>query len=112
MINTKHPQWKTRSKMQKANIRYCQSRVVESLSIMDENPVESPKFFQALCTWKETNYVLQSLWGFKQHGEYHKFWELPKCICPKIDNEDRYPSESGDYWHTENCPVCELLKQV
>jgi hypothetical protein len=36
-------------------------------------------------------YRLQFLWGFKQDFKYHKFWNTPKCKCPRMDNEDSYP---------------------
>jgi len=31
---------------------------------------------------------LQELWGFSIDASYTKFWRLPKCECPKMDNED------------------------
>lgn len=34
---------------------------------------------------------LQLLWGFKRDPLYHKFWNYPKCTCPKYDNIDSYP---------------------
>ena len=45
---------------------------------------------------------LQMMWGFEVNSLYHKFWMVPKCTCPKMDNEDWYPHKqviSG------GCPV-------
>lgn len=46
---------------------------------------------------------LQDLWGFRVNNNYHKFWDRPKCKCPKMDNDDRYPSSS--YIIAGNCPL-------
>lgn len=35
--------------------------------------------------------ILQELWGFDRNINYIKFWERPKCSCPHLDNNDRYP---------------------
>jgi hypothetical protein len=40
-------------------------------------------------------FMIQKLFRFSEDFKYHRFWEYPKCQCPKIDNIDIYPSESG-----------------
>lgn len=35
-------------------------------------------------------FELQKLWGFSEDARFHRFWEAPKCTCPKLDNEDSY----------------------
>lgn len=35
-------------------------------------------------------FELQRLWGFDEDARFHRFWETPKCECPKMDNEERY----------------------
>lgn len=40
--------------------------------------------------WTKLQFELQKLWGFEQNPDFHRFWDLPKCTCPKIDNEDLY----------------------
>ncbi len=35
---------------------------------------------------------LQYCWGFDYNPNFFKFWERPKCTCPKMDNEDMYPT--------------------
>lgn len=39
---------------------------------------------------QECEFELQRLWGFIEDAHYHRFWETPKCECPKLDNEDLY----------------------
>lgn len=38
----------------------------------------------------QIDFQLQKLWKFKIDSNYHRFWELPKCECPKMDNRDVY----------------------
>lgn len=35
-------------------------------------------------------FALQGLWGFPMDIRFHRFWERPKCGCPRMDNEDRW----------------------
>jgi hypothetical protein len=64
---------------------------------------DDPKKLKALfAEWTDINYYLQKCWGFPQDRNYHRFWEVPKCLCAKLDNSDAYPYRqyiSGD------CPV-------
>lgn len=46
---------------------------------------------------------LQELWGFKKNLNYYKFWEVPCCSCPKMDNDDNYPI--GFYYKSVGCPI-------
>jgi hypothetical protein len=45
----------------------------------------------------------QRLWGFPQDRNYHKWYLVPKCICPSSDNADRYGTEYRVI--NEKCPV-------
>ena len=51
----------------------------------------------------ELEFELQELWGFPRDSKYHRFWNIPKCTCPKMDNEDFYPSKHC-YMDLE-CPI-------
>jgi hypothetical protein len=53
--------------------------------------------------WHEIQENLQEAWGFPKDRNYHKFWELTSCKCPKMDNEDRYPS--GYYVISSKCAL-------
>lgn len=53
--------------------------------------------------WTEVQFDLQAAWGFKPDENYHKFWEVPKCTCPNLDNNDRWPI--GHYIINQSCPV-------
>ena len=64
----------------------------------EDNP-ETLKNLDKQCVVLE--YKLQEAWGFEQNVAYHKFWYRPKCTCPYLDNEDRYPS--GYYIVNDSC---------
>jgi len=51
----------------------------------------------------QVEFALQDKWGFQVNSNYHKFWHLPHCSCPTLDNEDRYPS--GWYVKNQDCLV-------
>jgi len=46
---------------------------------------------------------LQRIWKFPLNKNLHKFWNSPKCKCPKMDNDDRYPF--GYYIYNLECPL-------
>jgi len=56
-------------------------------SLMEkESDVERLRYFSKLIT--QIDFQLQKLWKFEQDITHHRFWELPKCDCPKSDNND------------------------
>ena len=38
---------------------------------------------------------MQTLYDEDEDILYHKFWETPKCTCPKINNIEIYPSKNS-----------------
>lgn len=75
------------------------------LAILDlmANPQSQKELKQLALDIQECEFELQELWGFSKDARFHKFWELPKCTCPKIDNADAYPT--GYYIYSDNCPI-------
>lgn len=53
--------------------------------------------------YTEVEFRLQDFWGFDRNINFHKFWNRPKCQCPRMDNEDAYPT--GYYVRTDSCPL-------
>jgi hypothetical protein len=53
--------------------------------------------------WVETQYNLQEKWKFPKSENHIRFWEAPKCTCPRMDNEDSYPH--GFYIKNTSCPI-------
>jgi len=36
----------------------------------------------------QLEFQLQVLWNFKQDENMHRWFDIPKCSCPKMDNAD------------------------
>lgn len=56
-----------------------------------------------LARWHEIQFHLQYVWGFKKDINYHRFWDMPGCTCPLMDNDDAYPT--GNYVINMECPI-------
>ena len=56
-----------------------------------------------LKAWTSNEYLLQTLWGFSKDAAYHRFWDAEGCTCPKLDNDDAYPT--GYYIINQDCPL-------
>jgi len=41
----------------------------------------------------QIEFQLQKLWGFPQDRNHHRWFDVPKCSCPKWDNSDNIGSE-------------------
>lgn len=52
--------------------------------------------------WFDNEKLLQKLWKFPQNEDYIKFWNHPACSCPKMDNNDAYPTG----WYTMSAACC------
>jgi hypothetical protein len=63
--------------------------------------VETLRSYAKMITKLE--FELQELWCFPKDIKFHKFWELPKCKCPKMDNDDAWGS--GYYIVSGQCPI-------
>lgn len=53
--------------------------------------------------WEEIQFQLQDAWKFERDSRFHRFWTIPTCECPKMDNEDSYPTIL--YAMTTKCPI-------
>lgn len=51
----------------------------------------------------EVEFELQRLWKFNVDAKYHRFWDTPKCQCPKLDNEEAY--STGYHITNLSCPL-------
>ena len=83
-----------------AAIKYRQERRTH-LKVLYSTKVFTSK--QYVEEWTDNEYHLQELWGFPKDSKYHKFWEMAGCTCPKMDNEDAYPT--GYYYKSLDCPL-------
>ena len=42
---------------------------------------------------EHVEYALQEAWGFPLDRNFHRWWDVPKCSCPELDNRGRYGTE-------------------
>lgn len=77
--------------------------LLEKLKIYDviENSDENLDQYYKKLT--DLEYNMQILYGEQEDIDFHRFWDTPKCTCPKIDNVERYPT--GYYLFDKNCPI-------
>ena len=59
------------------------------------------RMFSRMIT--DIEFELQRTWKFPMDKNFHRFWYIPKCQCPKMDNNDAYPT--GYYVISEMCPI-------
>lgn len=78
----------------------------KKLSVFEEMKAtdDSVKLRELASLITDIEFKLQDLWGFQRNADFHRFWEVPKCICPKLDNEDRWGLPVGRYYN-KDCPV-------
>lgn len=80
-------------------LHYQRLEIEHEMSETDDS--DELRFLNAF--WQENQFELQETWGFERNTHFHRFWTVPKCTCPKMDNEDnlgsKYSYMSGD------CPV-------
>ena len=53
--------------------------------------------------WTDNQYKLQSAWRFPEDAKFHRFWDIDGCDCPKMDNDDAYPT--GYYVVSQACRI-------
>jgi hypothetical protein len=75
-------------------VRGCYCNLIENI-----DDKEDLKSIRDIIT--QIDFKLQELWNFPQDVIYHRFWELPKCDCPKLDNIDTYGT--GHRYINTNC---------
>lgn len=83
-----------------AAIKYRQERRDHLIVLYSKKAISSKEYMEE---WTSNEYALQELWGFPKDVRYHKFWEMAGCTCPKMDNEDAYPT--GYYTRSGDCPL-------
>ena len=75
------------------------NKVIEKMENTDD-PTELRKLNEE---WVQLQFRLQEAWKFDRNSNFHHWYTVPKCRCPKMDNEERY----GTDWRIVNseCPV-------
>jgi hypothetical protein len=81
----------TKQGLSDETIKSIVDKHIDKLKIYEkmESCTEIDKLKQFAYDVRDIEYDLQELWGFEQNENYHRFWEVPKCTCPVLDNIDR-----------------------
>jgi len=51
----------------------------------------------------QNEFIIQELFNFDRDARFHRFWELPKCECPRMDNMDSWGT--GRSVTSSNCKI-------
>ena len=93
-------------------LSYDDIRIVETLHKVRDRIHKKLKAKEAEPTPAVSKFLedieetLGEIWFGKADLSYYKFWKVPKCTCPKIDNEEIYPSwASWAYYYSIDCPL-------
>ena len=86
------------------NLETLKSLHKKRLKIEDKLADKRRKNFKALLNeWTLNQYALQKAWGFPENAKYHRFWDIPACACPTMDNSDSWPH--GFYVKSGGCRI-------
>lgn len=89
----------------KKNLPKLKSCLLEKLKIYDilEKSETDDNLDQYYKSLTDMEYNMQILYGEEEDISCHRFWETPKCTCPKIDNLEIYPSTNPIF--DKDCPI-------
>jgi len=54
--------------------------------------------------FEELEFLQQEAWNFEQDRKFHRWFDLPGCTCPKLDNGDRVGASDERIISTD-CPA-------
>lgn len=81
-------------------LKNCLLEKLKIYSLIERNDDNLSQFYKKLTN---IEFDMQLLYGEVEDISYHKFWETPKCTCPKIDNIEIYPSKTPFF--DKKCPI-------
>lgn len=87
-----------------SNIDALKNCFIEKFKLFDE--IEKSKGIDLTAFDKkltDIEFNIQTLYGIEEDIKFHRFWDVPKCTCPKIDNSLKYPN--GGYSIDRKCPI-------
>ena len=91
------------------NLSKLKKCLLEKMKIYDEiknTDEDLDKYYKKLTN---VEYNMQLLYGEDEDISKHKFWETPKCTCPKIDNIEIFPSKNPIF--SSECPIHKKTKK-
>lgn len=53
---------------------------------------------------RQNEFKIQKAFNFEPSDNFFRFWEMPKCNCPHMDNQERFGCGVG-YIYRGDCPI-------
>ena len=91
------------------NLEPLKNCLLEKLKLYDKIENSSKNLTKYYKKLTDNEFNMQLLYGLDEDINYHRFWETPKCSCPKIDNVVNYPN--GKYTFDKNCLIHKKTSQ-
>ena len=85
------------------NLEKLKNCLLEKLKIYDKISKSNKSLKSKYKQLTNIEFIMQMLYGESEDIKFHKFWETPRCICPKIDNIEIYPSIKPIF--DDKCPI-------
>ncbi len=68
-------------------LKNCLLEKLKIYDIIENSDIDLHQYYKKIT---DIEYNMQILYGEKEDISEHRFWETPKCTCPKIDNLEIY----------------------
>lgn len=92
IITQLNPRLAAKQNLSRANLEALkETHIFKHMLFNSAKATDDPATLKALATlFERVEFEQQRLWGFPQDSKMHRWFDFPKCACPKMDNQDRY----------------------
>lgn len=72
------------------NIKKIKEKYIQNLELFEKMKSENDikKLKDLAKKVEDIEFELQVLWGFPKNKDFHEWFFVPKCSCPKMDNKE------------------------
>jgi len=81
-------------------LKNCLKEKLKIYDIIEKSDDNLQQYYKKLT---DIEFDMQLLYEEEEDVSFHRFWETPKCTCPKIDNTENFPSEEPIF--DKKCPI-------
>ena len=87
------------------NLEKIKTLIFNKLKIYSQmQNTDDRSLLKALAKKVEANELkIQKNFNLRPDKNFHRFWEMPKCSCPWVDNSDYWGSPTS--FHNSNCLI-------